>query len=158
MLLETKSIGSIVCQFLGNGEARRGFGSSFRVVLMYACELKNMLFNIFRFEAKAPPEWLRKKHCGARGELVETGRGYKWKAPRAFSRIQLQDTTTDIRRLIRNTYGGVDLRLFDFLRLVFSPRKDTTPSLILRCEGKVTTWRVSEALGVIPKQNQTRPR
>src|SRR5271166_2567597 len=41
-----------VCQLSGDGEARRGFGSSFENILKFGFELKNMVCHIFWPKAK----------------------------------------------------------------------------------------------------------
>src|SRR5271166_3259265 len=49
------------CQLSGDGEARRGFGSSFGNILKFGFELKNMVCHIF---------WPKAKQSGPRKEAV----------------------------------------------------------------------------------------
>src|SRR5258708_773719 len=51
--------------FLNRGTVRRG-GLGVGSILRFASELKNMLFHIFRLEAKASRSGRRKEHAGAR--------------------------------------------------------------------------------------------
>src|ERR1700693_1498115 len=68
---------TIAGEFFRDGEARRGFGSSFGNILKFGFELKNMVCHIFWPKAKRSKD-PRKEAVGAR---ARSGRGFKWRAP-----------------------------------------------------------------------------
>src|SRR5271166_5676399 len=69
---------TIAGEFFRDGEARRGFGSSFGNILKFAFELKNMVCHIFWPKAKRSK---RPTERGRRSKSAERGRGFKWRAP-----------------------------------------------------------------------------
>src|ERR1700730_14972263 len=71
---------TIAGEFFRDGEARRGFGSSFGNILKFAFELKNMVCHIFWSKAKQSKA-KRPTERGRRSKSAERGRGFKWRAP-----------------------------------------------------------------------------